>query len=82
MDDRKKHVFDKPENVNRVIYGLFATCGLLLLIGLFVPGHGDFPWERAPAFYAAYGLVSCVVLVLLAKYVLRPIVKRDERYYD
>ncbi len=81
MDD-KQHLFDKPKNVNRVIYGLFVACGVLLVIGLFVPGHGDFPWEHAPEFSAAYGLVSCIVLVLAAKYVLRPIVKRDERYYD
>jgi len=40
------------------------------------------PWEAWPGFYAVFGFVACVILVLVAKYVLRPLVKRDEKYYD
>ncbi len=82
MRDGKQHLFDRPENVNRLIRGLYIACGVLLVAGLFVPGHGEFPWESAPEFFAAYGLVSCIVLVLAAKHILRRIVSRDERYYD
>jgi hypothetical protein len=44
--------------------------------------HGVFAWERATGFYAAYGFVACVLLVLVAKHVLRPFAKRDEDYYE
>ncbi len=80
--DRKTYFFDRPENVKRVIRGLYTVCILLLIVDLFLPIHGEFSWEGAPGFFAAYGLVGCVLLVLAAKYVLRPLVKRKEEYYD
>ncbi len=82
MGEEKQHLFDRPENVTRLIRGLYVACGLLLIAGLVVPAHGHFPWEHAPEFFAAYGLVSCIVLVLAAKHILRRIVRRDEHYYD
>lgn len=37
--------------------------------------------EKVPGFYAIYGFVGCVILVLVAKE-MRKIVMRDETYYD
>lgn len=82
MKGDKKHFFDSPSNVRRFIRGFFAVCALLLLADLFVPKHGEFFWENAPEFYAAFGLVACIMLVLGAKYILRPLMKRKEDYYD
>ena len=45
-------------------------------------GELIFPWEGAFAFSSIYGFVACVILVIVAKYVLRPMVMRDEDYYD
>lgn len=78
----KKHFFDKPENVRKFIRGFFATCALLIVVDLFVAIHGEFHWEESDGFYAVFGFVACVMLVLLAKYALRPLVKRSEDYYD
>ena len=79
---KKQHVFDKPENVKRVLK-IFFSCLVVLLIGdFFVHQHAFFGWEEWPEFYAVYGFVACVVLVLVSKYVLRPLVMRDEDYYD
>ena len=82
MNSNKKHVFDYPKNVNRVLYGLFASLVLLLAIEPFIDKHPYFAWEEWFGFYAIYGFVACVLLVLAAKYVLRPMVKRNEDYYD
>ncbi len=38
-------------------------------------------WENIPAFYAMYGFVACVLLVVLAKW-MRKVVMRKEEYYD
>ena len=81
-DKDKKHMFDNPRNVKRVLYGLFGSLVLLLALEPFVHKHSYFPWEAGFGFYAIYGFVACVLLVLVAKYVLRPLVKRDEDYYD
>ncbi|MGR3318203.1 MAG: hypothetical protein ACUZ8O_06945 [Candidatus Anammoxibacter sp.] len=82
MKNEKKYFFDKPKNVNRLLMFLFGSCIALLIIDFFIHKHGHFAMEEWPQFYAAYGFVSCVILVLAAKYGLRKIVKRKEGYYD
>jgi len=83
----KRHFFDKPQNVRLVLRGLFVACGLVLFLDLldlvlpFELRHAEEPWEGFPGFYAAFGFVACVVLVLLAKR-LRGILMRKEDYYD
>ena len=79
---QKKHFFDHSKNVQRVLWGLFGCSALLIVIDLFVPIHGEFAWERAPGFYGAFSFVCFVGLVLAGKHIVRPIVKRDEDYYD
>jgi len=64
-----------------VLYGLWASLALLLVLEIFVHKHTYFAWEEWFGFYAVYGFVSCVLLVLVAKYILRPLVKREEDYY-
>lgn len=74
-------VFDNPRNVKRFLL-LFYSCLLaLLLVDPFIDKHGYLEWENMPAFFAAYGFVSCVLLIFIAK-ILRMWVKRDENYYD
>ena len=82
MNTEKKHIFDKPGNVRKVLYGLFGCLILLLCLEPFVHKHSVFAWEKWFGFYAIYGFVACVLLVLAAKYILRPLVKREEDYYD
>ena len=78
----KKHIFDNPRNVQRLLRIFFSSLVVLLILDFFVHKHSYFPWEEAPVFYAVFGFVACVGLVLLAKYVLRPLVMRKEDYYD
>ncbi len=80
MSDGKKHLFDDPRNVRRVIRGLLVLCAILLGLDLVLHRHVDHPWEAMVGFYAVYGFVGCVVLVLLAK-VLRRVVMRGEDFY-
>ena len=82
MDPEKKYIFDNKKNVQRVLYGLFCTLILLLALEPFVHKHSYFAWEKWFGFYAIYGFVACVLLVLAAKYIPRPFVKREEDYYD
>lgn len=77
----KKHLFDDPKNVRRVIYALYTLCGLSLIAELFVHRHVDHPWERLFGFYSLYGFVACVLLVLAAKE-MRKVLMRGEDYYD
>ncbi|MCP5084409.1 MAG: hypothetical protein GY948_22190 [Alphaproteobacteria bacterium] len=77
----KKHIFDDPKNVQRLLNGFYAVCALLVVVDFFIHRHISLVWEKIPAFYAIYGFVACVVLVILAK-VMRKGVMRGENYYD
>lgn len=81
MNDGKTHVFDKPENVRRVVHGLAVLCVLLLGADVFFHRHVTHPWAGLWGFYALFGFVVCVVLVLIAKE-MRKRVMRDEDHYD
>ncbi|MBM3572490.1 MAG: hypothetical protein FJX52_09055 [Alphaproteobacteria bacterium] len=77
----RNYWLDDPRNVDRLIYGFYVVCGLLLAIDVFVPKHGPFAIEHFFAFYGVFGFVACVALVLIAKQ-LRRILMRPEDYYD
>ena len=80
MSDERQYVFDRPRNVQRVLYGLYTVCAIAGLLELVVHRHTEHPWEGLPGFYPAYGFVGCVVLVLVAKWMRRLII-RPEDYY-
>lgn len=72
---------DEPRNVDRIVYVLYAVCAALLLIDPLIHKHGPFAIEHVWGFYAIYGFVGCVGLVLAAK-LMRIFVMRPEDYYD
>jgi hypothetical protein len=81
-EKEKPHFFDKPTNI-KILFGVFYAILFLSLVAEFlVHKHIYFRWEEWPGFYAAFGFVAFVVLILTAKYLLRPIIKRKEDYYD
>jgi hypothetical protein len=76
-----------PRTVRRVIVGLFVACAFFFLLDVvfFMVGFDKHPylkWEQWPGFYAVFGFVACVILVLVSRYLLRPLVMRDEDYYE
>lgn len=82
MNSEKKHLWDEKKNIITLLKVFFSICVLLFAIDFIVPMEPHMPWEAWPGFYALYGLVACVILVLVSKYVLRPLVEREENYYD
>ena len=83
---------DDMANVRKVYVALWAVC-LLLLVGGEVllrwahhraaeagAEHHGFAFESWPGFYALFGFVACVALVLAAKE-LRKVLMRPEDYY-
>lgn len=80
-EPEKTHIFDNPRNVQRLIYALYAACGISVIAEFFIHRHVDHPWEALWNFYSVYGFVACVFLVLAAK-ALRVLIMRREDYYD
>lgn len=83
MSDKSEntHLFDNPRNVERLLKGFYAICAILVIADFIIHRHISMGWEKIPAFYAIYGFTACVVLVVLAKW-MRKVVMREEDYYD
>lgn len=76
----RRYLFDDPGNTRILVRGLVLACALLVVLDMVLHRHVDHAWESLFGFYALYGFVSCVFLVLLAKE-MRKLVMRPEDYY-
>lgn len=81
ISDPRKYWLDDKKNVKKIIYGLYAVCAFLFLLDATYEKHAHFQAEYVFGFYAIYGFIMCVALVLAAK-VMRVFLMRDEEYYD
>ncbi len=82
MDTDKVHFLDRPGSLKRILKIFFSSLMILVIIDLFVHKHPYFGFDGRPSFYGAFGFVACVILVLAARFILRPIVKRKEGHYN
>ena len=77
----RQHLFDNPRNVSLVVRGLYIICILLILLDLILHRHVTREWEGITGFYALFGFIAYVTIVLAAIQ-WRKLVKRKEDYYD
>ena len=79
--EEREHLFDNPRNVRIVLRSLYTICAALVLSDFVYKRHVTHAWETLTGFYAVYGFVACVILVLAATQ-MRKILMRREDYYD
>lgn len=77
----KTYFLDKKENIQKILFVFYAICIGLFGADFVIHRHTYSSWEEIPGFYAIFGFVSCVILVLLATQ-MRKLVMRDEDYYE
>ncbi|QLE86627.1 hypothetical protein FLM48_17050 [Shewanella sp. Scap07] len=80
MDNEKQYLFDKPKNIQRILYLLYTCCALLVVLDFVIHRHVYHSWENLPIFYPIYGFIGCVILVLIASW-MRTFLMRPEDYY-
>ena len=73
--------FYQPKTIQWILRIFYAGCVLLLIADFIVHRHIITEIERVPTFYALYGFVACVVLVIIAAQ-MRKLLMRDEDYYS
>ncbi len=78
----KKGFLEKPGIGKKLLAIFCCVLGVMLVAEFFIHKHSFFAWEEWPWFHAAFGFVAFVVLILAAKYILRPLIERKEDYYD
>ena len=79
--NQKQYLFDRPSNVSLLLRSLYFICAFLFILDFILHRHISMSWENIPGFYALFGFIACVVLVLVAKQ-MRKILMRKEDYYD
>jgi hypothetical protein len=63
--------------------GLFTVLGILLGINLFLhPHHAHFAMETKLGFWAAFGFVVSMFMVLVLKKIIYPLINKSEAFYD
>ena len=81
MENEKTGIFDNPRNVKRILYILYGCCAVLFVLDFVIHRHTSHSWENLWGFYAIYGFVGCVILVLVATW-MRSFIMRPQDYYD
>lgn len=79
---KKKPISKEEKLLIKKSATLFAIALLAVVIAeAFDHRHTVFAIEETPAFYALFGFISCVIIVIIAKW-LGKLLKREEHYYD
>jgi len=85
MADSKQKFNDRqlPRAVGlrRILRWFYAACALVFLLDIVIHRHVYHPWENLWFFYCVFGFVACVILVVVAKWMRKPLM-RSEEYYD
>lgn len=77
----RRRWLDDPRHVDLLFHALVVACGVLVLLDAVVHRTIHESFEGLFGFYALFGFVGYVVLVMTAKQ-LRRVLKRDEDYYE
>lgn len=84
VDDRagsNVHWLLRPRTIRGLWIAFIAVLAVTVAAGLAVDMHPHFEIERWPAFFAIFGFVACVAMVVGSK-LLGMLLKREDTYYD
>lgn len=60
----------------------YIVLAVLVVLDIFVPKeHTVFAWEVWPGFSAVYGFISCIVIILVSKWIGHAVLMVREDYY-
>lgn len=81
MNETSKHWLYRGETRRKLWLAGIVILVLTVIAELFIKLHPYFAIAGIFAFHAVFGFISCVVMVLFARF-LGVLIKRREDYYD
>ena len=78
--DAEDHWLARPETVRRLRFAFLVVLAATVAADLFIDHHGIFGIDGTVGFYAWYGFLACVALVVGAGG-LGAVLKRRDDYY-
>lgn len=85
MSGKLGNMLVKARTVHLLAWRTFFFAGLaaLLAANLFIhPHHVEFGPDKYPGFWAAFGLIVAVAMVVVMKKIIQPMIARDEGGHD
>ena len=70
----------RTKTVKKLAYGILV---LLVVADFIIPRHEiHFFGDKIPGFWSLYGFISCVLIIVVSKWLGHHWLVRDEDYYD
>ena len=70
----------RRKTIKRIAY---ASLILIVIIDFFIPRHEiHFFGDRIPGFWSLFGLVACILIILISKWIGHLGIMQDENYYN
>ena len=70
----------RTKTVKKLAYGILV---LLVAADFIIPRHEiHFFGDKIPGFWSLYGFISCVLIIVVSKWLGQHWLVRDEDYYD
>jgi len=80
---KENDFFDKPGNIRLLKILSYICLAIIVAVDFFIPReHAHYPWDHIPGFYALFGLIACILIVVLAKTLGKKWLMKKEDYYD
>jgi hypothetical protein len=78
-----KDYLENPENIKKLRKLFYASLILAVAADFFVRReHVAFFWDKLPGFSAVYGLISCILIIVVSKALGHKWLIKKEDYYD
>ncbi|MEK6672403.1 MAG: hypothetical protein AABY42_02875 [Nitrospirota bacterium] len=79
-------ILENPKNFSVVKKLFYAALVVIILIEIAVSllhlSHGHFSFDALPGFGSIYGFVSCVIIIVVSKFIGHLWLMKKEGYYD
>lgn len=83
MIKRIVNFFGDAENSRLRWKLLYITLAVIVIADFLVSReHAEFFWDKIPGWSALYGFISCVLLIVVSKFVGHVWLMKKEDYYD
>jgi hypothetical protein len=82
-----ERLIETPEGLASLKRWFYVSLGAIVIAEIAAPyvlhdDHIYFPFENLPAWGSVYGLISCLLIIIVSKWLGKMFLERDENYYD
>ncbi len=87
MNNIFERILEDPKRFRTAKIIFYISLAVILLIEIAVVyvlhlGHGHFWFENLPAFGSIYGFISCVLIIVVSKFIGHHWLMKKEDYYN